>query len=362
MVKIKNNMVAVKIETAGINNYSIPFLSPLRVGAQTLTTRKGLVLELTGADGTAGAGYGEIAPLEGFSAETLEQAEQQIQELAGKLPGIVFYVDFNKPGCPFPVIQELPGDLYPSVCFGLETSVIHLAENSLNKPFPGIISQNPKKEIPVNALLHTDIDQVGEEVRKLLASGFKTIKIKVGRGSLVEDIGMVNRATEGLPDDVRLRLDANRLWDFETALVFGNKIDKRCIEYIEEPFIINDIGQISEFYSQTGIGVALDESLNGTISSGLEMPVGVVAFILKPTLLGGFQRTGELVELAMGHGIKPVISSCFEVGPGFMALLKMAAVIECGDCASGLDTLKYLQGSLLSQPVEIENGFIHIIT
>jgi o-succinylbenzoate synthase len=215
----------------------------------------------------------------------------------------------------------------------------------------------------VNALLHTDISQPGvgvsEEVGKLLADGFKTIKIKVGRGSLAGDMEMVNRASEMLPAGVRLRLDANRLWNFETALEFGKKVDKRFIEYIEEPFIINDIGQISEFYSQTGIGVALDESLNGIISRGLDIPVGVVAFILKPTLLGGFGRTGELVELAIGHGIKPVISSCFEVGPGFTALLKMAAAIE-GDSASGLDTLKYLEGNLFSRAVKIENGFINI--
>ncbi|MCX6580859.1 MAG: o-succinylbenzoate synthase [Candidatus Aminicenantes bacterium] len=354
-------MTAIGIGDVGIYKYSIPFLVPLRIGTQTLTAREGLVIELTGVDGTRG--YGEIAPLEGFSAETLEQAGQQILELAEKLPGVVFDVEFNKPGRRFPVIHELPGNLYASVCFGLETAVIHLLENSLNKSFPEIISQNPKKQIPVNALLHTDISQpgvgVGEEVVKLLANGFKTIKIKVGRGSLAGDMEIVNRASEALPLGVRLRLDANRLWNFETAMEFGKKVDKRFIEYIEEPFIIDGIGQIPVFYSQTGIGVALDESLNSIISSGLDMPVGVVAFILKPTLLGGFGKTGELVDLAMGYGIKPVISSCFEVGPGFMALLKMAAAIE-GDSASGLDTLKHLEGSLFSQPVEIENGFIDI--
>ena len=351
----------ISIEKAGIYKYSIPFVSPLRIGTQTLTAREGLVIELTGADGARG--YGEIAPLEGFSVETLEQAGQQILELAEKLPGKVFDVEFNKPGRRFPVIHDLPGNLYASVCFGLETAVIHLAETSLNKSFPEIISQNPKKQIPVNALLHTDISQPGvgvrEELGKLVADGFKTIKIKVGRGSLAGDMEMVNRAAEALPAGVRLRLDANRLWDFETALAFGKGVDKRFIEYIEEPFVINDTGQISEFNSQTGIGVALDESLNGIISSGLDIPVGVVAFILKPTLLGGFGRTGELVDLAMGYGIKPVISSCFEVGPGFTALLKMAAAIE-GDSASGLDTLKYLEGSLFSRAVKIENGFINI--
>lgn len=350
----------VEIEKISIHKYRIPFLTPYRSGVQTLTAREGLVVELTGFNGICG--YGEIAPLEGFSLETLAQAEQQILELAGKLPGLLFKVDFNKPGYKFPFIKELPGNLYPSVCFGLETAIIHLAENILNKLFLERVPNNPKKKIPVNALLHTDTSEISaitEEVRKRLADGFKTIKIKVGRNSLTNDIELVNRMAEILPLGVRLRLDANRLWDFETALEFGKRIDKRCLEYIEEPFSINNIKQISEFYSQTGIGVALDESLDSIISSGIGMPPGINAFILKPTLLGGFNRVGEFVELAIKHRIKPVISSCFEVGPGFIALLKMASAIDLDDSASGLDTLKYLERTLFSQPVLIQNGFIN---
>jgi O-succinylbenzoate synthase len=81
-------MTAIGIGDVGIYKYSIPFRAPLRIGTQTLTAREGLVIELTGVDGTRG--YGEIAPLEGFSVETLEQAGQQILELAEKLPGVVF--------------------------------------------------------------------------------------------------------------------------------------------------------------------------------------------------------------------------------------------------------------------------------
>lgn len=359
-------IVPVKVKEVGIYKYRIPFCAPFRTGVQTLTAREGWIIELTGLDGTRG--YGEIAPLDGFSVETLEQTERQIFELAEKLPGLLFQMGRrpSKQECRFPVIKDLPSDLYPSTCFGLETAIIQLAENMLNKPFPEIISNNPKRQIPVNALLHTDIytdisgiSTITGEVGKLLASGFKTIKIKVGRKPLMKDIEIVNRTAEMLPLGVRLRLDANRLWDFETALKFGKKVDKRCLEYIEEPFAINNIKQISEFYLQTGIGVALDESLDSIISRGVEMPLGVSAFILKPTLLGGFKRVGEFVALAKDRRIKPVISSCFEVGPGFTALLKMAAAIDFDDSASGLDTLKYLERNLLSQPVLIENGSIH---
>jgi O-succinylbenzoate synthase len=357
-------MMEIGIEKAGISKYSIPFISPLSVGAQTLDKREGFVIEVNSADGVRG--FGEIAPLEGFSVETLAQAERQILELVERLPGMVFSIDFERRKCRFPVINNLPGNLYASCCFGLETAILQLVEIGLKKPFSAIISQYPKERIAVNALLHLpDLSQpgVGEEVGKLLADGFRVIKIKVGRRSAAEDIEIVNRATAILPAGVRLRLDANRLWDFETALEFGKKVDKRFIEYIEEPFIINDIGQISEFYSQTGIGVALDESLNSIISSELVFPVklaAVKAFILKPTILGGIGRTGELVDLAIGEGIEPVISSCFEVGPGFLALLKMAAVIGCDESVFGLDTLKYLTGNLFSQPLEIENGFIKL--
>ncbi|MCP5047111.1 MAG: hypothetical protein GY940_08050, partial [bacterium] len=45
-------------------------------------------------------------------------------------------------------------------------------------------------------------------------------------------------------------------------------------------------------------------------------------------------------------------------GPGFAALLKLAASIRFDQSASGLDTLKYLRQNLFLKPMDIINGRI----
>jgi len=315
----------LKIDTAVLHSvtlftYALPFKTPLQSGNRLLTHREGILIKLTNKDGFSG--FGEIAPLDGYSEETTAQALAQIKE-------------WN------PTTTQ---DLYPSVRFGIET-----AFHNLTKKKPSI-----KASIPINALLLPDHQRIEAQVQELLRQGFRTIKIKVGRSPVSEDIEAVNRTAAVLPQGVRIRLDANQMWREDQALTFGKAVESSVIEYIEEPF--NTIAGIPRFYKETGIKVALDESLRRFKASGF--PQGVGALVLKPTILGGIDRTRFLIALAQRHKVTPVISSCFEAGPGFAQLLELAASLKNGVC--GLDTLKYLETNLLPEPVKIIAGSIQV--
>jgi O-succinylbenzoate synthase len=357
MIEILN----VKIKDVCMFRYSIPFKEPLRVGKKRLKTREGLVVGLTDEEGLSG--YGEIAPLAGFSRESAAEAEKQVLQVSGKLVGMSLIKEFALLSGNF---SKLVSGLipYPSVVFGVETAGVNLLQRRMQKAFPGSISANGRK-IPVNGLvdhLTGQPDSIEKSVGGLLDKGFKTIKIKLGRGSLAEDIERINRAVGVLPGGVLLRLDANRQWDFSTAVEFGKgiKTNKAFIEYIEEPFGFEDPGQLGRFYQETGIPTALDETLQNMKPGDLEAPEGLAALIIKPTLLGGFDRISGFIDLARERRLKPIISSCFEVGPGFAELCKIKLIIDFDNSAAGLDTLKYLEGNLFLRPVAIEDGGIPV--
>lgn len=305
-----------------VYSYSLPFKKPLLVGGETLNTRDGLIIRVIRADGTVG--YGEIAPLPGYSYETLAQARNQLRQLAGLSPN----------------------QLYPSVAFGLETALIKSVAGG-------------RETVGVNALSIPGPD-VEKQVRGLVEEGYTTIKMKVGRGSVDEDIEIVNKVLQALPAGIGLRLDANRNWGKEQALRFGRGVEQPvagAIQYIEEP--VKDISAIPLFYRQTGIGAALDESLQGLTPVPAAIPEGVCALVLKPTMIGGTGNTMSWIQLAGSMGLKVVISSCFEAGPGFAALLELASSVAGPETASGLDTLKYLEQTLFIEPLEIKNGRIN---
>jgi O-succinylbenzoate synthase len=346
--------INVNVESLRVYSYSLPFKEPLQVGKQILHTRGGFVIKVTDKEGSSG--YGEAAPLPGYSTESLAQVKKQLLHLTKHQPQLTV----------------LPGELYPSAAFALETALLQPGINAnlydlydlsdlsdLSGDQLGDRQKKSKKsrqKIPVNALLHPNRSRLETQIEELLDSGFRTIKIKVGRQDPGDDIDTVNRVSRMLPGGVSLRLDANRLWDFDTAVSFGRAVDSTFIEYVEEPF--PDVSRIPAFCSNTGIAVALDESLDSVDPREARIPAGVGAFVLKPAMLGGIRRTLDFMLLAKNRGIKPVISSCFEAGPGFALLLKIAAALD-SDSASGLDTLKYLEQNLFKTPLIIEDGFIH---
>ncbi|MCP4213794.1 MAG: o-succinylbenzoate synthase [bacterium] len=338
----------IKKDNIALQRYSVPFKAPVRIGKKLLANREGLLIDLDCAEGFYG--HGEVAPLEGFSGETLDDAEEQMRGLLANIQVAQIHLDSDFPDKDCDWLKELSafhdGTLFPSVRFGLETAFINLLENKYQRLFQTVLSSNPKAVVPVNALLQTGGGErdVEESLGRLLADGFTTIKIKVGRNTLAEDIRIINRATALLPEGARLRLDANRLWSLPDAFRFAENIDTpSAIEYIEEPVAGNLPELLSLFFQETGIRTALDESLSEVEPEGLEVPDGVAALVLKPTILGGIQRTLRFIEQARDRGLAPVISSCFEVGPGFDMLRKLAASIDFCDTASGLDTMKYLK-------------------
>jgi O-succinylbenzoate synthase len=350
-----------RIKALIIEEYEVSFKTPLRIGKKTLKTRKGLVTTLIDEEGLSG--YGEIAPLEGFSKETLAQAGAQARRLAGRLPGMALIRDFCLQCVDY--TKMIPGlKTYPSVAFGLETAAVNLMQNRFRKAMPGAGASRTVRKIPVNALLTGPGpgQSLEEAVQEILANGFKTIKIKVGRDPVDMDLQRFHQVAGILPADVQLRLDANRLWDFPTAVTFGKGIAayKAFVEYIEEPFVYENFGQLEEFSQETGIPFALDESLQGVVPGEFPVPEGLAALVIKPTMLGGFQRIMEFIDLAREYRLKPVISSCFEVGPGFAELLKIAANIDFDQSASGLDTLRYVQQDFFAKPVVIEQGSISL--
>jgi isochorismate synthase/2-succinyl-5-enolpyruvyl-6-hydroxy-3-cyclohexene-1-carboxylate synthase/2-succinyl-6-hydroxy-2,4-cyclohexadiene-1-carboxylate synthase/O-succinylbenzoate synthase len=84
---------------------------------------------------------------------------------------------------------------------------------------------------------------------------------------------------------------------------------------------------------------------------------GVAALVLKPAVLGGFERAAELAAWAEQRGMLAVVSSCFESSLGIAQLGQLAAALdtaapaasssELAGTAHGLATLRWLAEDLL---------------
>ena len=293
---------------AQVYRWQIPMDAGVVLRERRLTAREGLYLCL--ADGSR-EGWGEIAPLPGFSRETRDEAES----------ALLAWVDRWLEGK-----DALP--TVPSVAFGISCALAELA---------GTLPETA--DYRAAPLCTGDPDEL---MLKLAAMpGEKVAKVKVGLYEAVRDGMVVNLLLEALPD-LQLRLDANRAWTPQKAQQFAKYVrpaHRARIAFLEEP--CRTRADSLAFARDTGIAIAWDESLREP-DFALVAEAGVRAVVIKPMLTGALDKVHEQVQAAQALGMTAVIGSSIESSLGLTQLARIAAWLT-PQTIPGLDTLSLMQ-------------------
>jgi o-succinylbenzoate synthase len=307
-------------------HYDIPLLDKA-----LLKKREGIFVEVR--DDKGNTGIGEVAPLPDFSRETLKESKEQLLRLQE---------------------EGSEEDLLPSVCFGLEMAMLDLTTKQRGISMRSFLADSFHNKIAINRLLLLDDPDALLKARKFVGTGCKTIKVKAGRHSVVEDAKVLQRICHGMGADVSLRVDPNGKWNLDEALKFAKLCSGLPIEYVEDP--VQDPRDLHEFAVSSGMKFALDGILRENRSLNLSEVMGLEAVIIKPTLLGGFEATRQMVKNLDEVGVKVVISSAFESSVGILSLANLAAAVCAKGVAVGLDTFSFFADDALTPPLFYELG------
>lgn len=323
-----------------IYRYSLPLCRPMTVSGDSRSRRDGLLLRLTGVDGAVG--WGDAAPLPGFSRETLAEAFDALKCAAEALcTGAATLWD------------ALP----PSASFAIETALDNIAQRTTDNA-----------EIMLSALLAGKSERILEKARRAASAGFRTVKLKVGRSTWADEAALAAAVRETVGPGVALRLDANRAWDLDTAVAFARAVSGLDIAYIEEP--LHDWRELRQFHEAAPVPFSLDETLQehryvleaasrGDWPSNAQELHAVIAVsaacVIKPTLLH-FHGLREWLLRASLDGKPVVISAAFESGVGIAALAGYAARLSTPGVAAGLDTYAWLAEDVLCPPLSLHGG------
>lgn len=305
-----------------IYRYKIPFVKPVNTGSTIIYFREGLILECTSPSGSYF--HGEAAPLTGLSGESSDEVENYCLRLAA-------HYDYLKwQNCS---AEELLNELDVPLC----SSLLYALESVL-------IGMGSKKAPVLNAHSECDVKTASlvAKADDIVKIGSSTVKMKAGRSSLEDDISLYN-LIDSIESVRHIRVDPNRSWSYEDSVKFISKINREKIEFVEEPF--ENIELFSKFYSATGVSVAIDESLGELESKGQLFNESTGAVVIKPVVSGGISKTLELIESCKFRGVKPVISSVYEAGPGFEVLKRIARCCS-DDIYHGLGTRQYLAAEI----------------
>lgn len=334
--------------------FTVPLTAPLQLGDNSVKTRRGLLIRLRSEDGATG--WGEASPLPGFSRETLTDVVNYARSVRSDWTGraipvsqrdVVFLLET------FPFRSDCP----PALQFGFECAVVDLIASARDENLSNVLGES-RDTVLLNGLVSNVVDGRSEAVEQLRETGYRAVKVKVGRAPLFEEAEGVRALSEKLGEGVALRLDANRAWALESALRFAEAIRSVEIDYLEEP--VSDPTDLAEFVTQTGLSIALDETTRETNPDVLTTAPWVSAVILKPTLLGSIQDTWTWIQIAKNHDVTPVISASYETGIGLRMLTALAAVGP--DTPVGLSTYDRLRNDVVRPRLPITGPSVDVET
>lgn len=103
-------------------------------------------------------------------------------------------------------------------------------------------------------------EDVAAEAARAKATGFALFKMKIGYGTLQEDIDMVHAVRDTVGSDAYLTIDANGFWSYEKALHIIRKIDSAGLDLIEQPLAHWDIEGMARLRAQVRTPIYADES------------------------------------------------------------------------------------------------------
>jgi L-Ala-D/L-Glu epimerase len=358
------------IRNVKVWQYSIPLRTPLITAPGTIANRRGLIVRAETDDGLIG--YGEIAPLDGFSRESFEETIRAVSSLRQRLEGKSIPHDQSTLQASHP---GRDGDrvVLPSVPFGIEIMLADLAAQTAGVSLAHWLNPQAPDRVPVNAILSGSMADIKEQLTRMIPRGYRAYKLKVGVETVERELEKIAYLRNTLGDSVCIRLDANRAFGFDQAVKFLASVEPFKIEYIEEPLRPDQCNRLGDLRAETPVPIALDESLSdlrvGKATWSLRERTLHLAdrramdiAITKPMLAGGLC---EVIELARGLSqmdMKMVISSTIETGIGLTASLHLAAALGDTMLPCGLDTLELLTDSLINESLSVENGCIRVPT
>ncbi|AWV88448.1 o-succinylbenzoate synthase [Bradymonas sediminis] len=311
---------------------------PFVTSRKTITRREVIVLRATiQVDGASVMGYGEVAPLPGWSDETVADCAAILEALEGA----VSVESIENLDAALPQIGK-----YPTLRFGVELALLDalarhkkttIAQLIYERFSPEVVGDLPTAIALQSTVGAVALDALLEHATLARQEGYEVLKVKVGADPLHDDIAKIATLC-ALAPELKLRLDANGAWSVAEALGITHTIARDFptdgIDLVEQPVAVEDFDDfLTQFAAQaeqrgasSNLAIAADESADSYTACARLIEGGAMrAVVLKPSTLGGLLPSAKLIALAIENDVRVVLSNLIASAIGRRAVAQLAA-------------------------------------
>jgi mandelate racemase len=191
------------------------------------------------------------------------------------------------------------------------------------------------------------LEEVADEAEKLLAGGFRAVKLRLGYPSLKEDLAAVHAVRRRIGDDIALMVDYNQVLSVTDALERGHALDAENIYWLEEPIRHDDYAGCASLKQAIATPIQIGENFSTPVAMETALAAGAADYVM-PDLerIGGATGWRRAAALAAEHRIKMSSHLFPEVSAHLLAVTPTAHYLEYVDWAD----------SLVQEPLRIVDG------
>ncbi len=220
-----------------------------------------------------------------------------------------------------------------------------------NLPLATLIGGKPKRIPAYNSCglgLMTSPQAVADEAEKLLAGGFRAIKLRLGYPTLQEDIAAVRAVRARIGGDAALMVDYNQALSVAEALHRGRALDDENIYWLEEPIRHDDYAGAAALARELKVPIQIGENFSEASAMAAALAAGAADYVM-PDLerIGGVSGWQRAAALAATHRIEMSSHLFPEVSAHLLAATPTCHYLEYMDWAD----------AIVEEPLKIEDGF-----
>ncbi len=277
--------------TLHIRRVRVSLHTPYRLSYRTFEEFEPFLVEARDADGRLGLGEAHISP--GSSKETREGGWAFCTTMLPSLPGLAVVEARGR------VLAEAHRS--PAAASAIVTALEMLGEHACLSPGQAV------HQTLLAPMAATEPGAIEAEMERWIASGYRTLKVKVGK-DVAADLDRVRRIQSAGAGRVSLRLDANRAFDRDRALAFASGLDPSGIELFEQPCPTEAWDDNAAVAAACPVPLMLDEPICTTADIRRAGAIANVAFCkVKLKRFSGLGRLIEALDEIRAHGMGAVL-------------------------------------------------------
>jgi mandelate racemase len=190
-------------------------------------------------------------------------------------------------------------------------------------------------------------DELADEAEKLLACGFRAIKLRLGYPTLAEDLAAVHAVKKRVPADVAVMVDYNQALSLDDARERGRALDREGLAWLEEPIRHDDYAGAAMLAGELKLPVQIGE--NFSLVAGMRTALDTKCCdLVMPDLerIGGVSGWRDAAALAAERDVKMSSHLYPETSAHLLAVTPTAHFLEYVDWAD----------KVLQEPLQIIDG------